>query len=222
MITIAVVNTKGGVGKTTICASLAVRAARDSARVAAIDLDPQLSLVEWWKRRGKGDNPTIFEGVCDVADAVERATWAGYDWLFLDGPPAILQTVRDSIGVADFTLIPVKPSMVDLLATQDTVAIATDAEVPFLCVFNDVASGEKVVESAKTFLFNYKVPIAKAAIIHRVSHVKGMAVGKSAAEVNNGRDTAATKDIDELWHEVKASATKAAKARAKRKAAANV
>jgi chromosome partitioning protein len=222
MITIAVVNTKGGVGKTTICASLAVRASRDSARVAALDLDPQLSLVEWSKRRGKGNNPTIFEGVCDVADAVERAYLAGYDWLFLDGPPAILQAVQDSIGVADFTLIPVKPSMVDLLATQDTVAIATDAGVPLLCVFNDVASGEKVVESAKTFLFSHKVSIAKAVIIHRVSHVKGMAVGKSAAEVNNGRDTAAAKDIDELWHEIKAAATKAVKGRAKRKAAANV
>jgi hypothetical protein len=49
-----------------------------------------------------------------------------------------------------------------------------------------------------------------------------MAVGKSAAEVNNGRDSAAAKDIDELWDEVKAAATKAAKARAKRKAVANV
>jgi chromosome partitioning protein len=168
MITIAVVNTKGGVGKTTICASLAVRAARESERVAALDLDPQLSLVEWWKRRGKGDNPTLFEG-CDAADAVERANLTGYDWLFLDGPPAILQIVQEAIGVADFTLIPVKPSMVDLLATQDTVAIAADAGVPFLCVFNDVASGEKVVESAKALLFNHKVPIVKTVVTHRVS-----------------------------------------------------
>jgi hypothetical protein len=34
-----------------------------------------------------------------------------------------------------------------------TVAIAADAEVPFLCVFNDVASDEKVVESARALLF---------------------------------------------------------------------
>jgi hypothetical protein len=97
-----------------------------------------------------------------------------------------------------------------------------DFGVPFLCVFNDVASGEKVIESAKALLFSHKVPIARAAIIHRVSHVKGMAVGKSAAEVNNGRDTAAAKDIDELWQEVKVAATKAAKARAKKMGAANV
>jgi hypothetical protein len=62
----------------------------------AFDLDPQLPLVEWWKRRGKGDDPTIFEGICDVADAVERALLAGYDWLFLDGPPAILQIVQEA------------------------------------------------------------------------------------------------------------------------------
>jgi cellulose biosynthesis protein BcsQ len=46
MLTIAIASTKGGVGKTTTAASLGVRAARDSARVALVDLDPQKALVE--------------------------------------------------------------------------------------------------------------------------------------------------------------------------------
>jgi hypothetical protein len=46
--------------------------------------------------------------------------------------------------------------------------------------------------------------------------------GKSAAEVNNGKDTKAADEIEKLWQEVKAAATKAAKARAKAKAVAHV
>ena len=80
---------------------------------------------------------------------------------------------------------------------------------------------EKVVESAHKFLFSHDVPIADTAIVHRVSHITAMTVGKSAAEVNNGKDAKAAAEIDALWSEVKAAATKAARARAKKKANAN-
>jgi chromosome partitioning protein len=62
MITIAVASSKGGTGKTTLSAALAVRAAKDGKRVAMADLDPQKSLVQWWRRRGGTDNPRIFNG----------------------------------------------------------------------------------------------------------------------------------------------------------------
>ena len=57
MIVIAVVNSKGGTGKTTLASALSVRAAKDSKRVAMVDLDPQKSLIAWWQRRGKTDKP---------------------------------------------------------------------------------------------------------------------------------------------------------------------
>jgi chromosome partitioning protein len=50
---ITLANPKGGVGKTTICSALAVRAGEESRRVALLDLDPQESLASWWTRRGK-------------------------------------------------------------------------------------------------------------------------------------------------------------------------
>src|SRR5262249_43354352 len=56
---ITLANPKGGVGKTTICSALAVRAAGESRRVALLDLDPQESLASWWTRRGKTKNPKL-------------------------------------------------------------------------------------------------------------------------------------------------------------------
>jgi cellulose biosynthesis protein BcsQ len=123
--------------------------------------------------------------------------------------------VQECIAAADFTLIPVKPSMVDLLATQDAVSLARGANADFLCVFNDVGAREKIVDKARALLFSASVPIADTQIVHRVSHITSMTVGKSAAEVNGGKDTAARDEIERLWQEVKAAATKAARARAK-------
>src|SRR5262249_19562921 len=138
MITVAVVNTKGGVGKTTLASALAVRAARDSKRVAMVDLDPQKSLVEWWRRRGESENPCILQGAETAADAIEALNHTGWDWAFLDGAPAFLERFQEMVEAADFVVIPVKPSMVDLLATQDAVALSREAGASFLVVFNDV------------------------------------------------------------------------------------
>ena len=206
MLTIAVVNSKGGVGKTTLAAALAVRAAQDSERVAIVDMDPQRSLISWWQRRGRTGNPCIFEGADTAHDAVERLQLDGWDYVILDGPPAFLTVIEEMIVASDFTLIPVKPSVVDLLATQDAVSLAREADARFLVVFNDVAPKERVVEEARRALFNHGVPIAETKITHRTSHVSSMTVGKTAAEVNKGKDTAATAEIDSLWQEIKKAA----------------
>ena len=206
---IAVVNSKGGTGKTTLASALSVRAAKESKRVAMVDLDPQRSLVAWWQRRGKSDNPTIFEGAETAADAVEALALDGWDWVFLDGPPNFLTVIDEMIKAADFVLIPVKPSMIDILATQDAVAMAREANATFAVVFNEVGPRERIVDKARALLFSADVPILDTAVVRRTSHITGMTVGKSAAEVNGGKDTAAAKEIDALWREVKAAANKA-------------
>ena len=226
MIVIAVVNSKGGVGKTTLASALAVRAAQDSPRVAMVDLDPQCSLVEWWKRRGgTGDSPTIFQGVDSAREAVERAQLDGWDFLFLDGPPAFLVTVQEMVEAADLSLIPVKSGIVDLMATQDVIALARDAGADFLCVFNDCEPAKRgqpdqLTAKGRGYLLANGVPIADTQIAHRVSHIHGLNLGKSAAEM---RDKAASDEINALWREIKAAAVKASKRKAKaRKEAANV
>ena len=220
---ISVVNSKGGVGKTTLSAALAVRAAQDYKRVCMVDLDPQRSLVNWWKRRGSphGENePVILEGVDSAEDAAERIAMTGWDVCFLDGPPAFLMKIQEMVEVSDFVLIPVKPSMLDVLATQDAVVLTREAGTEFMCVINDAGENEKrLIKSTKQTLFNANVPIAEAEIFHRKEHIIGMGIGKSAAEVGND---AAASEIDRLWKELKAAAQKAAKAKSKKAKVANV
>src|SRR5262245_35072786 len=230
MLSISVVNSKGGVGKTTITASLAVHAAQEDGakpRVAIVDRDPPKSLIEWWKRRGKPQgqpgHPTILEGVDSAIDAVERAEQSGlYDIVFLDGPPAFLATMEEIIAAADFTLIPVKPSIVDLLATEDAVVLARDAASGYAVVFNDIAANEKAAEKARSILFNNHIPICDTEIQHRAAHVTAMNMGKSAAEVKSDKGAkSAAENISDLWDEIRPLIIKAAKQRAKRKAVAH-
>jgi chromosome partitioning protein len=203
MIVIAVVNTKGGTGKTTLSASLAVRAAKDNPRVAMVDLDPQKSLVAWWRRRGSSDNPTIFEGADTTADAIEALKHTGWDWVFLDGPPNLLSRTQEMIASADFVLIPVKASMLDLLASEGAIAISRDEGAEFAVVFNEVNPREKIIEKGRDILTDLDVPYFATAIARRASHITGMAAGKSATEINGGRDTAAAAEIEALWQELK-------------------
>ena len=59
MRTITLVTQKGGAGKTTVATSLAVAAQQASETVAAFDLDPQGSLVEWGRIRAKAEEAAI-------------------------------------------------------------------------------------------------------------------------------------------------------------------
>ena len=57
MRTIAFLTQKGGAGKTTLAASLAVAAAHAGERAIALDLDPQASLLRWAKYREATNAP---------------------------------------------------------------------------------------------------------------------------------------------------------------------
>ncbi len=70
MLVIGVLNSKGGVGKSTLTAAFAVRAARDNT-VCVVDLDSQGSYSDWYTRRGSPDNPALLTGEDRASDAIE-------------------------------------------------------------------------------------------------------------------------------------------------------
>lgn len=200
---ISLVSLKGGVGKSTLAAALAVRAAKESKRVAIIDLDPQGSLDAWWKRRGRGDNPMIGSNSSTASDAVESLKQTGWDWVFMDCPPAFIPTIEDAIEQSDLALIPLRPGALDLLGSEEAVAAAQEAGTPFLCVLNDVDPRWAGAAAAREYLEAAGVPVAKTIVAHRSAFFSAMASGKTGPEVD--RNGKAAEEIDSLFSEIKAA-----------------
>lgn len=211
MLLIGVLNTKGGAGKTTLASCLAVRAAEDG-KVAICDLDPQGSLSDWYRRRGSPENPDLLTGAERASDAAESLRLnSDYDMVFFDGPPGSLIVTEDAIETCDLIVIPMRASGFDISASLDCITLCQDLKKPFLVVINDTSrSDTKLIESARSTLFSWRVPIAKTSISHRVAYVSSVINGHTGAE----RDKGARKEIDDLWKEIKAAARKAAKERA--------
>jgi chromosome partitioning protein len=201
---VSVISTKGGVGKTTISAALAVKASSESNRVALVDLDPLGSLGDWWKRRGSTANPCIFRGADTASEAIEKLTLDGWDWVFIDTPPAFIATIEDAIENADLVVIPIRPSALDLLATEDGVAMACEARKDFLCVVNDAEPRWKTTQAAREYLLAADVPVAETIIAHRQAYLAAMTRGRTGPEIDISKDQKAVAEIDQLWAEVKA------------------
>jgi chromosome partitioning protein len=199
MLTIGVLNSKGGAGKTTVTANLAVRASRD-AMTAVVDLDPQSSYSDWYKRRGSPDNPALLLGEDRASDAVEALRQTSpYDYIFVDGPTNAILVTEDAVKASDFVIIPMRASGLDLAASSDCISLCQDLNKPFCVVVNDMGRGDAgLLKQTQGVLFDWKVPIAKTVIAHRVSYVNAMSIGKVGAE----KDKAAAEEIDNLWAEI--------------------
>ena len=138
---ITLASTKGGTGKTTISSALAVRAAEESKRVALLDLDPQESLASWWTRRGRTKNPKLFE-VDATTEAVELLISEGWEWVFVDTAPAKIELIEPGIAVADFVLIPVRPSAFDIEQAAICVELCESHGKPHAFVLNHAQPGK--------------------------------------------------------------------------------
>ena len=119
---IAVVNQKGGTGKTTIATSVACAFA-EVFQVLLLDADGQSSALDWADSRAQPLLSLEVRGV-ELGQLLQDVRLLGprYHWVIIDGPPGITRTNADAVRAADLVLIPVKPSPFDVWAVSDIVA----------------------------------------------------------------------------------------------------
>jgi chromosome partitioning protein len=116
---IAVLNQKGGAGKTTIATHLARALQLDGADVLLVDSDPQGSARDWAAVRE--DQPVPVVGLDRPTIERDLKSIAQKDYVIIDGAPQAHDLAVSALKAAHFILIPVQPSPYDIWATSDLV-----------------------------------------------------------------------------------------------------
>ena len=120
MKTLALLTEKGGTGKSTLAVHLAVCAQRQGRAVAVIDLDPQASARHWVERRAEQDMAVVSATAQELPRLLEEARKQGADLVVIDTAGRSDVTTAHVIQAADLVLIPCRPSIYDLEASQRT------------------------------------------------------------------------------------------------------
>lgn len=197
---LSVCATKGGVGKTTLAACIAVRAAKDNPRVAMIDCDPQQSLTTWWARRKANVNPRIvLDASYELEAEIDELKRQGWDFVILDTPPAFLDLIERTVAVADYVLLPVKASSLDVVAIDPVLDLCARHRVPFGIVINDAELDWRITTNAIAALGDLGDVLGTVA--HRRAYVTPMSSGRTGPE-DAQIGTEAAEEIDALWQRI--------------------
>jgi chromosome partitioning protein len=213
MKTLVLASQKGGAGKTTLAAHLAIEAERVGAGPAVlIDADPQGSLSAWWNSR-QAETPAL-AGVklADLPAKLEALAAAGFKLAVIDTPPAITAAIRDVVKLADFVLIPTRPSPHDLRAVGSTVDIAQETGRPFAFAVTQAKPTARLTVQAVAALSAHGA-VAPAIVHDRVDYAASMVDGRTVQETDpRGRSA---QEIAELFVFVQARINEKTKARKK-------
>lgn len=199
---IAVVSQKGGSGKTTLSGHLSVQAEMSGhGPVAVIDTDPQGSLAAWWNEREAPVPVFVQTTLHDLRDHLDNMRRAGVKTVVIDTPPAITGAIHEVISIADYVIVPTKPSPHDLRAVGATVKLVQACNKPMVFVLNDASPRAKITFEAAIALSQHGT-VAPVTIHHRTLFASSMIDGRTAMELEPNGQSAI--EVAGLWEYVNA------------------
>ena len=200
---ITIAQQKGGCGKTTLTANLAVAFSTMGHKVAIIDTDPQGTLGRWFMaRRDLLPNPGM--------DFATASAWGiGYevgkltsenDIVLIDTPPKADSDLRPALREAELTLIPVATSQVDLWATESVLELADRTKTPAMLVLTRTRAGTNLGREIAEQAAKVDADLAKTTLANRILYAETMGHGLG---VHDSKPKGpAAKEVSELAQEI--------------------
>jgi len=193
---ITIAQRKGGAGKTTLAAQLAVTWAQSGARVAVLDIDPQGSLAAWVELRRARLGASAVGLDFAALPGWRAATWIEEqarraDLIVIDNPPHAETEAQIAVRAAGLVIIPVQPSPLDLWATEATLKMVRDERRRALVVLNRVPPRSTLTDHVAAELARSGAPVAATRIGNRIALVRAMMSGLGVVESEGASQAAA-------------------------------
>jgi chromosome partitioning protein len=191
---IAVLNQKGGAGKTAIATHLARALQLTGSSVLLVDSDPQGSARDW--AAVCEDQPVPVVGIDRPTIDRDLKSIAKMEYVVIDGAPQAADLAVSAIKAANFILIPVQPSPYDIWATADLVELVkqrievTDGKLQAAFVVSRAIKGTKIGAEVTGALTDYGLPVLDARITQRVSYPSTAANGTTVLDTEPDGDAA--------------------------------
>lgn len=198
-------NQKGGSGKTTLSANLAVLWANSDYRVAIIDADAQQSLTFWLEARKKyygNEEAGIDSYSFDVRNLNEdiKKIKKKYDFIIIDSPPSITFDTVQIIKCVNRVFVPVQPSPLDIMATIPFLNLAKQEKKKTTVILNRVMPRAKLTEAMIMRLRYAGAKIARSRISGKVLFAETFSVGRGVIDISVKSDT--SKEIINIGNEI--------------------
>ncbi len=185
---VALLNPKGGSGKTTLAIHLAHAFSLRGEKVLLVDTDPQGSARDW-RENVLDIFPSPFPVVGIDRPTIEKDTEAlsqGMDWIIIDGAAKLENLIASAVKAADLVLIPVQPSPLDLWACADLVELIktrhqiTDGIPTTAFQITRAKTGTKLEREVSKAITEYGFPIMNGMIHDRTIFARSLSDGETA------------------------------------------
>ena len=203
---VSVTSLKGGVGKSTISQNIAVCFAHMGYRTAIIDADTNDSSERWSGLR-EDEYPTVTVVSIKDARALQKnikSLQEDYEMIVIDGTPSMDKLVSTIMLLGDIVLIPIRPSGMDIWATEKFLEKYEDAKVlkediPAYFVLNQFNDRNLFSKESKDVLEDLEIGMMTSTLKSRQAYVESVVQGMGVYEY---KDAKAKEEIITLANEI--------------------
>ncbi len=206
---IAVVNQKGGAGKSTLAMLLAGELAEAGVRVLVVDADTQNTATRW-ATAGTGF-PARVEDLSGEEGKLHkrlRKRLDEFDYIVIDSPPAATAPVTESaLRLAHLALVPVIPSPPDLWASlriREAIQHARQKNPTLIAriVVNQAQPNTVLAREVLAMLPEFGIPLLAAQLKGRTAYRECAALGSPLSALGH-RAAIASFELAALMREVR-------------------